>query len=97
MKPRPPYETVYQRQAREDTERTARIVGSLGHLYGRSCFAGAIGGIADGRPSTHVVFPSRIDRAHPVPVCRYHAAAATRIGEGAWKLPKPDPNVNVIS
>ena len=82
-------ETVYQRQTRKETERTERIVESLGDLYGRPCFAGAIGGIADGRPSTHVLFPFRIDRDHPVPVCRYHAAAATRIGEGAWKLPKP--------
>ena len=78
-------EAVWQRQVREETERIERIVETLEYLYMRPCFAGAIGGIADGRPSTYVVFNAGL----PIEVCRYHAAAATRIGEGAWKLPKP--------
>lgn len=68
-----------------EARRIEGIVATLGYLYGKPCFAGAIGGIVDGRPSTHVV----LNRSLPVQVCRYHAAAATRIGEGAWRLPRP--------
>jgi hypothetical protein len=60
-------------------------VALLGDLYGRPCFAGAVGGIVDGRPSTHVSFSGSGDI--PIPVCRWHAASAVRLGWGAWKLP----------